>query len=69
MKGEAAALSGGGREELWAAEWGRRRRRREGSESLGGVEKVPSFESKLRLSALTHPVPSTCSLAPHRKAF
>lgn len=58
---KVAALSGGGREGLWAAAWGRRRQRREGSESLGGVGEAPSLESKLRPSALTHPVPSTCS--------
>ena len=51
------------REDLWATEWERWRRRREGSESLGGVWEAPSLESKLFLSALPHPVASIRSLA------
>lgn len=62
MRGEAAALRV--REDLWATEWERWRARREGSESLGGVQEATSLESRLRLSARLHPVASIRSLSP-----
>lgn len=63
MRGEAAALRV--REDLWATEWERWRARREGSESLGGVQEATSLESKLRLSALPYPFPPSAPLLRH----